>query len=213
MVMSALNPFIWDPGRRPIQDHRDGRLRQPGRADPQGTGQRGAVRPARHRRDDVHQSARPVAGQVCPHGDDASLRRGQDQPAASREHSWVHRLVHRDHRQNTALVPASGARTVRDQPPRRRITCSGRVAQWESARFTRERSLVQAQPCPSRTFKMRQPPETARVHGGGRAEPSGEIRRLAAAAFRSRMIRPIRSASPARAAVKGRRLGGSQAHG
>src|SRR5262249_35605188 len=24
----------------------------------------------------------------------------------------------------------------------------GRVAQWESARFTRERSLVQAQPCP-----------------------------------------------------------------
>ena len=26
---------------------------------------------------------------------------------------------------------------------------TGRVAQWESARFTRERSLVQAQPCPS----------------------------------------------------------------
>ena len=26
---------------------------------------------------------------------------------------------------------------------------SGRVAQWESARFTRERSLVRAQPCPS----------------------------------------------------------------
>ena len=26
----------------------------------------------------------------------------------------------------------------------------GRVAQWESARFTRERSLVRAQPCPSR---------------------------------------------------------------
>jgi hypothetical protein len=31
----------------------------------------------------------------------------------------------------------------------------GRVAQWESARFTRERSLVQAQPCPSRNPRNR----------------------------------------------------------
>ena len=38
----------------------------------------------------------------------------------------------------------------------------GRVAQWESARFTRERSLVQAQPCPSRTCKMRQLDSRAR---------------------------------------------------
>ena len=57
-------------------------------------------------------------------------------------------------------------------------------------RFTRERSLVQAQPCPSRTSKMRQAglPEPARVPGRGRAEASAEIRKLAAAAFRSRML-------------------------
>ena len=68
-------------------------------------------------------------------------------------------------------------------------------------RFTRERSLVRAQPCPhqERSKCVSWTPETARVRGGGRAETSGEIRRLAAAAFRSRMLRPIRSASPARA--------------
>ena len=37
----------------------------------------------------------------------------------------------------------------RSSSTRRIESCAGRVAQWESARFTRERSLVQAQPCPS----------------------------------------------------------------
>jgi hypothetical protein len=30
----------------------------------------------------------------------------------------------------------------------------GRVAQWESARFTREKSLVRTQPCPSKVLQM-----------------------------------------------------------
>src|SRR6476646_128224 len=39
----------------------------------------------------------------------------------------------------------------------------GRVAQWESARFTRERSLVRNQPCPSRVVGTR-PPEFFGAH-------------------------------------------------
>jgi hypothetical protein len=34
------------------------------------------------------------------------------------------------------------------KPHRRKLLRPGRVAQWESARFTRERSLVRNQPCP-----------------------------------------------------------------
>ena len=48
---------------------------------------------------------------------------------------------------------------------------------------------------------------------GHRACSAQPLHTREAAAFRSRMLRPIRSASPARAAVKGRRRSGSQAHG
>jgi hypothetical protein len=45
----------------------------------------------------------------------------------------------------------SGHGMARISQPRVESTAHrGRVAQWESARFTRERSLVRAQPCPSR---------------------------------------------------------------
>jgi hypothetical protein len=52
--------------------------------------------------------------------------------------------------------PAEKASVTNDRHPRNanRIQASGRVAQRESARFTRERSLVRNQPCPSRESPM-----------------------------------------------------------
>ena len=41
-----------------------------------------------------------------------------------------------------------GGRQRRAARQPNRIGHVGRVAQWESARFTRERPLVQSQPCP-----------------------------------------------------------------
>jgi hypothetical protein len=42
-----------------------------------------------------------------------------------------------------------GSQPKGQEPPKaNRIKASGRVAQRESARFTRERSLVRNQPCP-----------------------------------------------------------------
>ena len=51
---------------------------------------------------------------------------------------------------STLVFPFVGAALRRRRRTRaRRIICPlGRVAQWESARFTRERSLVRNQPCP-----------------------------------------------------------------
>ena len=47
--------------------------------------------------------------------------------------------------------PEDGASRTRAN----RIGPSGRVAQWESARFTRERSLVRNQPRPSEKWEIR----------------------------------------------------------
>jgi hypothetical protein len=48
-----------------------------------------------------------------------------------------------------STIPRLAARQHRSRTPNR-IGPPGRVAQWESARFTRERSLVRTQPRPSR---------------------------------------------------------------
>jgi multidrug transporter EmrE-like cation transporter len=47
-----------------------------------------------------------------------------------------------------AAIPAPVRATSKDEPPPTMTSAPGRVAQWESARLTRERSLVRTQPRP-----------------------------------------------------------------
>ena len=59
----AQSVHLGPAARRPVEDHRDGGVRPPGRDDAEGADQRRAVRPPRHRQDDVREPARAGAVQ------------------------------------------------------------------------------------------------------------------------------------------------------
>ncbi len=96
------------------------------------------------------------------------------------------------------------------QAPRaNRIGFPGRVAQWESARFTRERSLVRNQPRPCRTERhslplMRSAP-IADIGLDGRSSGRRASRACSGEPVRKRELSDERSRTDSRCAVRGGR--------